>query len=81
MLAGAPEQTLSELVNNDNVDVMVIGALSRRVGAGSDAVGTLTETLIETLRCDFLLVRDGLQTVVTDAQQGLVRDGAARLPA
>jgi universal stress protein E len=81
MLAGAPEQTLAALVNNDNVDVMVIGALSRRVGAGSDAVGTLTETLIETLRCDFLLVRDGLQTVVTDAQQGLVRDGAARLPA
>lgn len=81
MLAGAPEQTLSQLVSSDNVDVMVIGALSRRVGAGGDAVGTLTETLIETLHCDFLLVRDGSQAAMTDAQRGLARGGAARIPA
>jgi universal stress protein E len=81
MLAGAPEQTLSQLVRNDNVDVMVIGALSRRVGACGDAVGTLTETLIETLRCDFLLVRDGLQAAMGDAQRGLPRGDAARMQA
>ena len=81
MLAGAPEQTLSQLVRNDNVDVMVIGALSRRVGAGGDTVGTLTETLIETLRCDLLLVRDVAQAAITDAQRGLLRGDAARLPA
>jgi universal stress protein E len=66
LLHGPPEQTLRALARNHELDVLVLGALSRRTGVRGDAVGTLTESLIEALDCDFLLVRptdpgDGLQ--------------------
>lgn len=57
LLAGPPEHRLRELATEQEVDVLVLGALSRRTGALGDAVGTLTESLIESLDCDFLLVR------------------------
>lgn len=81
LLGGEPEQALPRLVRDSNVDVMVIGALSHRVGALGDAVGTLTETLIETLQCDFLLVRDGVPAASFDTERGLLRGVEARLPA
>jgi universal stress protein E len=81
MLDGSAEQVLPRLVRDSNVDVMVIGALSRRVGALGDAVGTLTETLIETLDCDFLLVRNGTQAADIETERGRVRGAAARMPA
>ncbi len=57
LLQGPPERTLPKLARDHELDVLVLGALSRRTGAFGDAVGTLTETLIESLDCDFLLVR------------------------
>ncbi len=57
LLHGPPERTLRELARDHELDVLVLGALSRRTGARGDAVGTLTESLIEALDCDFLLVR------------------------
>jgi universal stress protein E len=81
LLAGAPEQTLPQLVRDGNVDVMVLGALSRRIGAHGDTVGTLTEALIESLDCDFLLVRDSAHAAVGVAERALSRGIEARLPA
>lgn len=57
LLHGPPEQTLYRLARDHEVDVLVLGALSRRTGALGNAVGTLTESLIESLDCDFLLIR------------------------
>lgn len=59
VLHGVPEQTLTQLVQRCEADVLVLGALSARTGGCGDAVGTLTEQLIESLDCDFLLVRHG----------------------
>lgn len=73
LLAGAPEQTLPDLARVDNIDVMVLGALSQRADASSDTVGTLTESLIETLDCDFLLVRHGAELA---AVGGVTQRGA-----
>ena len=72
------EHTLPRLARDDNIDVMVIGALSRRVGALGDAVGTLTETLIEALDCDFLLVRHGAEAALGDSPQRSASRGAAQ---
>jgi universal stress protein E len=57
LLRGPPERTLPALAREHELDVLVLGALSQRTGALGDAVGTLTESLIESLDCDFLLVR------------------------
>jgi universal stress protein E len=81
LLAGAPESTLPRLAREDNIDVMVLGALSQRVGALGDAVGTLTECLIETLDCDFLLVRHGADMVAAGATQRGAQGAGIRLPA
>jgi universal stress protein E len=81
LLAGAPEQTLPQLARDDNIDVMVLGALSQRVGAMGDAVGTLTECLIETLDCDFLLVRHGSDMAAAGAAQRGVAGVGSRVPA
>jgi universal stress protein E len=81
LLAGTPEHTLPQLVRDENIDVVVLGALSHRVGALGDAVGTLTETLIETLDCDFLLVRDGPAPAGSGDRQRDARPGDLRMPA
>lgn len=81
LLDGVPEHTLPRLARDDNIDVMVVGALSRRVGALGDAVGTLTETLIEDLDCDFLLVRHGAEAALGDGPQRSASRGAASLRA
>jgi universal stress protein E len=78
LLRGPPERTLRERARGHELDVIVLGALSRRTGVCGDAVGTLTESLIESLDCDFLLVRheqagSGLQTRVPAAAD-LVRE-------
>lgn len=81
LLAGAPEHTLPTLVRDDSIDVVVLGALSRRVGALGDAVGTLTETLIESLDCDFLLVRHGRDAMFSGSNRLLARGAAMRTQA
>lgn len=57
IVSGKPEQMLPTFVHEHGTDVLVLGALSHRAGEGAGLVGTLTETLIERLDCDFLLVR------------------------
>lgn len=57
IVGGKPEQMLPAFVREHDTDVLVLGALSHRASEGLGLVGTLTETLIERLDCDFLLVR------------------------
>ena len=56
VLAGQPEQTLPGFFREQSYDAVVLGALAHR-SSGSTAVGTLTSTLLETLDCDFILVK------------------------
>ena len=57
IVGGNPEQALPAFAREHETDVLVLGALSHRASDGAGLVGTLTETLIERLDCDFLLVR------------------------
>jgi universal stress protein E len=57
VLGGKPEQSLHAFVREHETDVLVLGALSHRTAGGAGLLGTLTESLIERLDCDFLLVR------------------------
>jgi universal stress protein E len=81
LLSGAPEDTLPQLARDGNIDVMVIGVLSRRVGVTGDAIGTLTETLIEALDCDFLLVGRGIDGSAIDAARRSTLGAETRAPA
>lgn len=71
IVRGEPEQALPAFAREHDVDVLVLGALGHRVGDGAGVVGTLTESLIERLDCDFLLVRSEFAMLS-------VSDGAAQ---
>jgi universal stress protein E len=56
ILRGAAEDTLPGFVASQNFDVLVMGALTHRKGLAA-LVGTLTSRLVDTLDCDFVLVK------------------------
>ncbi len=56
ILSGSAEEMLPSFVSRCGYDVLVMGALTHRNGI-SPLVGTLTAKLVETLDCDFVLVK------------------------
>jgi universal stress protein E len=56
VLSGAAEQALPAFASDRDYDAFIMGALTHRKGL-SALVGTLTAKLIETLDCDFVLVK------------------------
>ena len=56
IISGEPTVALSELAAKKDFDLIVLGALTHRKTLAA-LVGTLTGKLIETLDCDFLLVK------------------------
>jgi len=56
VLAGNPEASLPGFAKRHAYDAMLLGALTHRPGVTSQ-VGTLTSRLVESLECDFLLVK------------------------
>jgi len=56
VLSGAPEVALPAFAAGRGYDAVVMGALTHREGFAA-LVGTLTSKLIETLDCDFVLVK------------------------
>jgi universal stress protein E len=56
VLSGNAEQALPPFAAAGNYDVLVLGALTHRKGLSS-LVGTLTSRLVDTLDCDFVLVK------------------------
>ena len=72
ILRGEPEQTLPAFASDRGYDALVMGALTHRVGV-STLIGTLTAKLVETLGCDFVLVKPPGYAIDIDRR--------ARLPA
>lgn len=58
LIAGEPAQALREFCVRCDFDLIVLGALTHRRALGA-LVGTLTGRLIESVECDFLLVKSG----------------------
>ena len=56
VLAGNPEASLPGFAKRHRYDAMLLGALTHRPGV-TEQVGTLTSRLVESLECDFLLVK------------------------
>ena len=56
LLQGEPSQTLPKFAVEQNYDVLVLGALTRRTGLAA-LIGTLTSSLVDALDCDFVLVK------------------------
>lgn len=56
MVAGEPAAELPRLAAREGYDLMLLGALTHRRGVAT-LVGTLTSRLVETLECDFILVK------------------------
>ncbi|MBV8145935.1 MAG: hypothetical protein JO184_13105 [Gammaproteobacteria bacterium] len=56
VVPGVPEQSLPRFVAAQGYDALVLGALAHRA-AGTTPVGTLTSTLLDSLECDFVLVK------------------------
>ena len=56
VLNGEPEEILPAFAAERDYDVLVMGALTRRPGAVA-LVGTLTSKLVDTIDCDFVLVK------------------------
>lgn len=56
VLNGEPEHALPAFVAERDYDVLVMGALTHRPGAVA-LVGTLTSKLVDTIDCDFVLVK------------------------
>lgn len=56
VLSGDPDVALSDFARQSRYDVLVLGALTHRRGIAA-LLGTLTGRLIDTLDCDFILVR------------------------
>jgi universal stress protein E len=56
ILSGGPEQALPTFTAGRGYDAVVMGALTHRRGL-SALVGTLTSKLVESLDCDFVLVK------------------------
>jgi universal stress protein E len=64
VLSGVAEQALPAFAADRNYDAFIMGALTHRKGLSAQ-VGTLTAKLIETLDCDFVLVKpSGYRTQV-----------------
>ena len=55
-LEGLPHQRLPELVEEQNIDIMVMGAVSRR-GLDRIFLGSTAERVLEWLPCDLLIVK------------------------
>lgn len=53
---GEPEATLPEFAAREHYDVLVVGALTHRAGLTA-LVGALTGKLVDSLDCDFVLVK------------------------
>lgn len=58
-LTGDPAATLPAFVAKQHPDVLVLGALTHQAHV-TELVGTLTRKLMDTLECDFILLRPGL---------------------
>ena len=58
VLEGEPAANLSEFAADRGYDVLVLGALTHRETLAA-LVGTLTTKLVDSLRCDFILVKPG----------------------
>jgi universal stress protein E len=58
VLSGTAEESLPAFALERDYDALIIGALTHQKGL-SALVGTLTARLIETLDCDFVLVKPG----------------------
>lgn len=56
LLEGLPHQRLPELVESQNIDVMVMGAVSRR-GLDRIFLGSTAERVLDRLPCDLLIVK------------------------
>jgi universal stress protein E len=56
VLAGSPEASLPTFAKRHAFDALLLGALTHRPGFAAQ-VGTLTSRLVESLDCDFLLVK------------------------
>ncbi len=56
VLFGQPERTLPAFLGEQRYDALILGALAHRA-AGTTPVGTLTSTLLDSLDCDFVLVK------------------------
>ncbi|MEA3181801.1 MAG: universal stress protein [Gammaproteobacteria bacterium] len=56
VLAGNPEASLPGFAKRHGYDAMLLGALTHRPGVTAQ-VGTLTSRLVDSLECDFLLVK------------------------
>jgi universal stress protein E len=56
VLDGPPEESLAPFAQEQDFDVLVLGALTHRP-AGTALVGTLTSKLLDALECDFVLVK------------------------
>jgi len=74
MLSGAAEEALPLFAAKQDYDVLIMGALSHREGPTS-LVGTLTSKLVETLDCDFVLVKPATyQGQIQPEESDLSRD-------
>lgn len=56
VVAGQPEIELKKFVTAGNFDLLVVGALTHRV-ENAPHVGTLTRKLIESVDCDFVVIK------------------------
>jgi universal stress protein E len=56
VLQGDAEETLPKFAASQSYDVLVLGALTRRRGVAA-LVGSLTSELVDSLDCDFVLVK------------------------
>jgi len=56
VLAGNPEEALPTFAASRAYDAFIMGALTQRKGSAK-LVGTLTARLVESLECDFVLVK------------------------
>ena len=60
-LVGDPPQVLPAFVSRQHYDVVALGALTHRQGI-TGLVGTLTDALLQSASCDFLLLKPGTYT-------------------
>ena len=60
-LRGDPERTLPEFLSRGHFDVVALGALTHRQGVAR-RVGSLTDALLQSSCCDFLLLKPGTYT-------------------
>jgi universal stress protein E len=66
VLIGEPERTLPAALAEGNYDVLTLGALTHRPGAVT-LVGTLTSKLVDSVDCDFVLVKPPVMQPAAEA--------------